>query len=149
IAEVSDAVTKGDLTRSITVEASGEVAALKDNINQMIRNLVQAQKMEAVGQLTGGIAHDFNNLLTVIALLNLAVNSRDAMPRGGTLTVTLKRVERDDDLVRQNRAASPGPWIVLSLKDSGVGMSKEVVDRAFEPFFTTKEPGKGSGLGLS
>jgi CheY-like chemotaxis protein len=83
------------------------------------------------------------------ALLNLAVNSRDAMPRGGTLTVTLKRVERDDDLVRQNRAASPGPWIVLSLEDSGVGMSKDVVDRAFEPFFTTKELGKGSGLGLS
>lgn len=83
------------------------------------------------------------------ALLNLAVNSRDAMPRGGTLTVALKRVERDDDLVRQNRAASPGPWIVLSLEDSGVGMPKEVVDRAFEPFFTTKEPGKGSGLGLS
>jgi len=244
IAEVSDAVTKGDLTRSITVEASGEVAALKDNINQMIRNLVYSQKMEAVGQLTGGIAHDFNNLLTVVlgnidllsrkingndqvqrhlsatrhaaergqsltqqllafsrrqhlqpqtldvnalvrqfeplirravgesiglevalchealvcevdpaqlesALLNLAVNSRDAMPRGGTLAITLKRVEHDDDLVRENRTASPGPWIVLSLEDSGVGMSKEVLDRAFEPFFTTKEPGKGSGLGLS
>src|SRR5262245_52027608 len=69
------------------------------------------------------------------------------MPRGGTLTVTLKRVERDDDLIRQNRTASPGPWIVLHLEDRGVGMSKEVVDRAFEPFFTTKEPGKGSGLG--
>ena len=83
------------------------------------------------------------------ALLNLAVNSRDAMPSGGTLTVTLKRVERDDDLVGQNHTASPGPWIVLSLEDTGIGMSKEVVDRAFEPFFTTKEPGKGSGLGLS
>src|SRR5262249_47436611 len=82
------------------------------------------------------------------ALLNLAVNSRDAMPRGGTLRVTLNRVERDDDLARQHRTASPGPWIVLSLEDSGTGMSKEVVDRAFEPFFTTKEPGKGSGLGL-
>src|SRR5262249_39613104 len=75
--------------------------------------------------------------------------SRDAMPRGGTLRVTLNRVERDDDLARQHRTASPGPWIVLSLEDSGTGMSKEVVDRAFEPFFTTKEPGQGSGCGLS
>ena len=83
------------------------------------------------------------------ALLNLAVNSRDAMPRGGTLTVTLKRVEHDDDPVRQNLTASPGPWIVLSLEDTGVAMPKEVVDRAFEPFFTTKELGKGSRLGLS
>jgi CheY-like chemotaxis protein len=83
------------------------------------------------------------------ALLNLAVNSRDAMPWGGTFTVALKRVERDDDLVRQNRTASPGPWIVLSLEDTGVGMSKDIADRVFEPFFTTKEPGKGSGLGLS
>jgi CheY-like chemotaxis protein len=83
------------------------------------------------------------------ALLNLAVNSRDAMPRGGMLTVALKRVQRDDDLVRQNPAASPGPWIVLSLEDTGVGMPKDVLDRVFEPFFTTKETGKGSGLGLS
>jgi CheY-like chemotaxis protein len=83
------------------------------------------------------------------ALLNLAINSRDAMPRGGTLKVTVKRVKRDDDLVRQIRTAPLGPWIVLSLEDTGIGMSKEVVDRAFEPFFTTKEPGKGSGLGLS
>src|SRR6267378_2014700 len=85
----------------------------------------------------------------VKALHSSCWHSRDAMPRGGTLTVTLQRAERDDDLVRQNRTASPGPWIVLSIEDSGVGMPKEVVDRVFEPFFTTKEPGKGSGLGLS
>jgi signal transduction histidine kinase/CheY-like chemotaxis protein len=243
IADVSDAVSKGDLTRSITVEASGEVAALKNNINQLIRNLVQAKKMEAVGQLTGGIAHDFNNLLTVIlgnidllmrridndrlqrqfsairhaaergqaltrqllafsrrqhlhpqtldvnmlvrqfepligravgesigleiaqsdkalvcevdpseleaALLNLAVNARDAMPKGGTLRIALKYIERDDSLVSQHGASSSGPWNEISVEDNGTGMPKDVLDRVFEPFFTTKEIGKGSGLGLS
>jgi signal transduction histidine kinase len=208
------------------------------------QQLVQAQKMEAVGQLTGGIAHDFNNLLTVVlgnidllarrfgvderaqrqlsamrhaaergqsltgqllafsrrqhlrpealdvnalvrafeplirraigeniavettigeepavcevdpsqletTLLNLAVNARDAMPDGGMLRIAVRRVEHDADLAIRHTDAAPGPWIVLSIDDTGVGMSREVLNRAFEPFFTTKEPGKGSGLGLS
>jgi signal transduction histidine kinase len=252
IAEVSTAVARGDLTRSITVDAAGEVAALKDNINQMIRNLsdrtqqlFQAQKMEAIGQLTGGIAHDFNNLLAVIignldlltkhfapsdpraqrqldgiryaaershrltrqllafsrrqhlspdtldigalvrdfepilqravgeavalgvsvpsegticdvdpmqletALLNLAVNARDAMPEGGRLSITVRSVDRADDLVVRSPDATPGPWQVITIRDTGSGMARAVSEKAFEPFFTTKETGKGSGLGLS
>ena len=108
IAEVSDAVTKGDLTRSITVEASGEVAALKDNINQMIRNLVQAQKMEAVGQLTGGIAHDFNNLLTVILgnidLLSRRLRENDHLRRH--LSATRHAAERGQSVTQQLLAFS-------------------------------------------
>ena len=206
--------------------------------------LRQAQKMEAVGQLTGGVAHDFNNLLTVVlgnlellsdrpgtdaktrelashaiaaaergayltqrllafsrkqllqpqmtdvnrlvaamhdllrrslgevvrvethlaanpsstmvdpgqletAILNLAVNARDAMPGGGQITIetatayldNLHSVE-DDDVVA-------GEYLMVSVADTGTGMSREVRDRAFEPFFTTKEVGKGTGLGLS
>ena len=83
------------------------------------------------------------------ALLNLAVNSRDAMPKGGTLRIALKHIERDDSLVFQHGATSSGPWIEIAVEDSGTGMSKDVLDRVFEPFFTTKEIGKGSGLGLS
>jgi PAS domain S-box-containing protein len=205
--------------------------------------LRQAQKMEAVGQLTGGIAHDFNNLLMIVggsldmigrrmpddpkvrvlfdaarqavargaklnhqllafsrrqdlqleivqindliptfehlldravgetikmeivqdqdlwlcrtdphqletAILNLAINARDAMPQGGTLTI--KTANRNvDDAVASRWEASAGKYVVISVEDTGVGMSPEVLAHVFEPFFTTKDVGKGTGLGLS
>jgi PAS domain S-box-containing protein len=204
--------------------------------------LLQAQKMEAVGQLTGGVAHDFNNLLTVIvggldlarerapadmrptldgalraaergaslvqrllaysrkqalapteldlnglatgiedllrrtlgedvdveltlapqlwtamadrgqvenALINLAVNARDAMPNGGKLTIETGNVVLDNDYADLNAEVLPGDYVMLAVTDTGTGMSTDVIERAFEPFFTTKEVGKGSGLGLS
>ncbi len=206
--------------------------------------LRQAQKMEAVGQLTGGVAHDFNNLLTVVlgslerlrihtadahpeldrlaaraaaaahrgaelthrllafgrrqplaprpidvgrlavgmtallrrtlgetvelavhasdthllaladpgqvenALLNLALNARDAMPNGGSLVITVSRAQLAPDPEAADERPA-GDFIAVSLSDTGVGMTAEVRARAFEPFFTTKETGKGSGLGLS
>jgi PAS domain S-box-containing protein len=200
--------------------------------------LRQAQKMEAVGQLTGGIAHDFNNLLTAVignlellqarvsderslgfvsaalrsafrggqltqqllayarrqnlsprpvdvntviagmgellqrslgglvqvetelapnlwqatsdptqlelVILNLAINARDAMPEGGRLRIATRNVERPDLAELQ-----PGDYVRIAVKDNGVGMTREVLERALEPFFTTKEIGKGSGLGLA
>jgi len=204
--------------------------------------LRQAQKMEAVGQLTGGIAHDFNNLLGVIignaefmldavqndtaivniaqeildtalsgadltrrllafasrqtlqprqinlnaylpnhvatirrvlgetiqvsvsladdlwptradpsqvhdALLNLAINARDAMPHGGRIRISTANVHLDTD--EQTPDVAQGDYAVLSVADSGIGMAAEVLERAMEPFFTTKGPGAGSGLGLS
>ncbi len=83
------------------------------------------------------------------ALLNLSVNARDAMPQGGRLTICGKRIAFDDDLVRHHQEAPRGPWILVTVRDTGTGMSQEVLERVFEPFFTTKETGKGSGLGLS
>jgi signal transduction histidine kinase/CheY-like chemotaxis protein len=83
------------------------------------------------------------------SLLNLAVNARDAMGESGTLTIEVEHVQRDPGLVARFSEASLGPWIVISVRDTGTGMAKDVQERAFEPFFTTKETGKGSGLGLS
>ena len=207
--------------------------------------LRQAQKMEAVGQLTGGVAHDFNNLLTVIiggldtikrsrpgdetriaraadmalqgaqraaglterllafsrrqplapkpldanalvrdmtellhrtlgeqielevvltprlwtieadpnqlesAILNLAVNARDAMPEGGKLTIETANTMLDEAYVEIDAEVTPGQYVGISVTDTGAGMSKETMARVFEPFFTTKEVGKGTGLGLS
>ena len=205
--------------------------------------LRQAQKMEAVGQLTGGVAHDFNNLLAVMqgnlelledlglgdptavelvadaldaarrgaslthrllafsrqqqlapsavkagtlvtgligvlrrvveesvrietviapnlwtsridahqlenALLNLALNARDAMPDGGKLTIAAENAILDEEYARDYAEVTPGRYVLLSVSDTGTGMPKEVVARAFEPFFTTKPVGQGTGLGL-
>jgi PAS domain S-box-containing protein len=221
--------------------------AVSDDVTerkQLEVQLLQAQKMEAVGQLAGGVAHDFNNALGVITgysdllqnilpadgtshgyaveiakagrraaaltrqllafsrkqviqpvvidlnmatnelekmlrrligenieitfkrkaglglvkmdpsqveqiLMNLAVNSRDAMPDGGKLRIETANVELDESWARQNVYTAAGSYVMLSVTDSGCGMDKETQLHIFEPFFTTKRPGKGTGLGLS
>jgi PAS domain S-box-containing protein len=208
------------------------------------QQLRQAQKMEAIGQLTGGIAHDFNNILAVIigmaeltaagvagnpqlsttvqqiddaaergvqlvqrmlafarkqpleprvldanesvkraaamlertlgedinlrtaladglwpalmdpsqledAILNLAVNARDAMPKGGRLMIETANVHLDEDYAAQNAEVQPGDYVAVIVTDTGTGMPPHVIEHVFEPFFTTKEVGRGTGLGLS
>ena len=82
-------------------------------------------------------------------IVNLAVNARDAMPTGGTLTIALSSVARAEGDHAQPAALPPGSYVRLLVKDTGCGMDDETLERIFEPFFTTKEEGKGTGLGLS
>ena len=82
-------------------------------------------------------------------LLNLCVNARDAMPRGGTLSITVEPVELDAHYAALNPDARPGKYIILRVSDTGMGIPPQVLDQIFEPFYTTKEVGKGTGLGLS
>ncbi|MBV1797370.1 hybrid sensor histidine kinase/response regulator [Siccirubricoccus sp. G192] len=83
------------------------------------------------------------------ALLNLAINARDAMPRGGTVTLSTRPARLEKEQLDGNADAKPGDYLAIMLRDEGTGMPAEVRDRAFEPFFTTKPIGKGTGLGLS
>ncbi len=216
---------------------------VEEALRESERRFAQAQKMEAVGQLTGGIAHDFNNLLLVIsgnlellephltrdasrdllkdaqdaaalgskltdqlltfarrrhldpqvihlndlvvgitdmlrrtlgqhislstslareiwptradpgqfqsAIVNMAVNSRDAMPQGGKLVVETRNILLGRDHADFQSELMPGEYVQLSISDTGTGMPPEVRDRVFEPFFTTKEKGRGTGLGLA
>jgi signal transduction histidine kinase len=83
------------------------------------------------------------------AILNLAINARDAMPKGGTLTLETRQVTIDADAAGRIPEARPGEYVTLTVSDTGHGMSPEILKHAMEPFFTTKGPGKGTGLGLA
>jgi len=100
--------------------------------------------------LVGGIPSalvDGNQLEN--AILNLAINARDAMPRGGRLEISTAVAELDRDYAELHPDATPGRYVRISVADTGEGMSNEVLARAMEPFFSTKEVGQGTGLGLS
>jgi CheY-like chemotaxis protein len=112
------------------------------------RTLGENVEIETV--LAGGLWQTFvdpNHLEH--ALLNLALNARDAMPDGGKLTIETGNTYLDDDYAAAHVEVTPGQYVLVAVSDTGYGISEEVISRAFDPFFTTKPEGKGTGLGLS
>jgi PAS domain S-box-containing protein len=120
------------------------IAPLIQNMRPLLRNVLGPgieKKFDLDEELLAVMADPTQ---VEVAVLNLAINARDAMPEGGVLTFATRPVELDED-----PDLEAGRYVELCISDTGVGMTRDVVERAFEPFFTTKEVGKGTGLGLS
>ena len=126
------------------------------NINRIIEDLLQmlartlGETIQISRSLDVGLWPAFVDLNQVEnAILNLAINSRDAMPDGGKLLIETANIASDDIPAESRFFLEPGDYVMLAITDNGHGMSEEVVEKAFEPFFTTKDASKGSGLGLA
>ncbi len=120
------------------------VAPLIENLHGLLRNVLGAgieKRFEIDSELPPVVADPTQ---VEVAMLNLAINARDAMPSGGVLTFAARRLA-----LSAHRELADGDYVELTVSDTGIGMTEEVAARAFEPFFTTKEVGKGTGLGLS
>jgi two-component system, cell cycle sensor histidine kinase and response regulator CckA len=126
-----------------------DISDVMKEMEQMLMRLIDANVMLKLipGEGVGNIRADSGYIGQV--LMNLAVNARDAMPGGGTLTITTSNVTLNQDGTHERAGARPGDYVMLSVTDTGTGMTEEVKVRLFEAFFTTKSLGKGTGLGLA
>jgi two-component system cell cycle sensor histidine kinase/response regulator CckA len=158
IEEIKNAAERAaDLTRHLLAFSRRQIMEMKvldlntilQNLEKMLRRLIgeDIELTFSLGDDLGRVKVDPGQIEQVI--MNLAVNARDAMPKGGKLTIETANVELDEEYAHAHVAVKPGRYIMLSVSDTGVGMAPEVKERVFEPFFTTKEKGKGTGLGLS
>jgi len=127
------------------VDPNRLVAGMSDLLRRTLGETIEVETV-----LSGGLwwTHADPNQLES-AILNLAVNARDAMPSGGRLTIETANAFLDEGYAARQAEVAPGQYVVLCISDSGTGMSREVLAQAFEPFFTTKDVGHGTGLGLS
>lgn len=127
------------------VETNRLVRGMSDLLR---RTLGETIAIETV--LAGGLWRTFADPNQIeSAVLNLAVNARDAMPEGGRLTIETANAHLDEAYAAAHQEVVPGQYVLIAVSDTGSGMSQEAIAKAFEPFFTTKEPGQGTGLGLS
>jgi PAS domain S-box-containing protein len=127
------------------VDVDKLVLSMSDLLQRSLGELIKLQIVVAPGLWR--VEADPNQLES--AILNLAVNARDAMPSGGELVIETANARLDENYAASHAEVPPGQYVMIAVTDSGTGMSKATLDRAFEPFYTTKEIGKGTGLGLS
>jgi signal transduction histidine kinase/ActR/RegA family two-component response regulator len=147
----------GRLTRSLLAyarrqplePATLDVNRLVAETSEMLRRTL-GEKVDVECVLAGGLWRAFIDPAQLeSALMNLAVNARDAMPQGGRLTIETANTFLDEAYAERHVEVQPGQYVMIAVTDTGVGMPPEVADKAFEPFFTTKAAGEGTGLGLS
>jgi len=146
-----------NLTRQLLAFSRRQVLNLKvinlnfilEDLEKMLHRII-GEEIELITSFAddlGRVKADPGEIEQVI--INLAVNAKDAMPHGGTLTIATSNVDLDEQYVRRHLGTLPGSYVVISVTDTGVGIPKEIHEQIFDPFFTTKENGKGTGLGLA
>ena len=126
-----------------------DLGAVTIDMKEMLARLIgeDIALVTTIAPSLGRVKADRGQIEQVV--MNLAINARDAMPKGGHLIVETDNVDLDDEYVRRHMGARPGPHVMLAVSDSGLGIPREHQRHIFEPFFTTKEQGKGTGLGLA
>ena len=127
------------------IDANKMIGNMSDLLQSTLGEHIQIETVTAAGLWM--IHADLQQLES--AVLNIAINARDAMPDGGKLTIETANAYLDDDYCRQNPEVQPGQFVMTAITDTGNGMAPDVAARVFDPFFTTKPTGKGTGLGLS
>jgi PAS domain S-box-containing protein len=128
-----------------SIDVNRLVSGMSNLLHRTLGESIAIETVSAAG--LWAVYADVNQLEN--ALLNLAVNARDAMPNGGKITIETGNVHLDEPYAAAHAEVTAGQYVMVAVTDTGVGMSKETIDKAFEPFFTTKEAGHGTGLGLS